>query len=201
MPWGGPQASCVVLGLDRGRTEKSSLLVGQFNPFPLAHSRFDTLQRQTHSRGDLLAPVYTHHLVQTRNLVKQRALVTLRQASRGHHSPQLPVFFKFHQLAKNTQAFQASRLNEAAGVHHHHIRVRGVRDDLVASHHQLAQHAFRIDGIFGTTQADKCQTRTWRRFLVQFMLQDRLALTGRFGTFSFSASHVTVPVGKKFNIV
>ena len=81
----------------------------------------------------------------------------LRALAQAAGDDDLAVFG--HGLADGVQRFLHRRVDEAAGVDHHHVGLVVGRHDVVALHAQLGQDALGIDQRLGAAEADETDFR------------------------------------------
>ena len=94
-----------------------------------------------------------NHPVQAGHRLHQRIAIALRQtASRNHH---LVSPLDVHQLAQHIDGFPLGGIDEAAGIHNHHLGRIGIPDAAHALLLENLRHAFAVNRVLGAAKADQ----------------------------------------------
>ena len=166
-------ADAGVRGVGRGGQHAVVGVVGVVvHAVGLAHAAKRLLQRV----GQLLILVDAHQQVDFRNLLHQILLVALGKAARDHQRTALADLLVPRHVENRVDGLLLRRRDEPAGVHHQHIRLRGVVRQLIPVLPQQPQRGLAIHAVLITSQRNHSNLEFRHCFLLQFMGETQGAL-------------------------
>ena len=142
-------ADAGVRGVGRGGQHAVVGVVGVVvHAVGLAHAAKRLFQRV----GQLLILVDAHQQVDFRNLLHQILLVALGKAARDHQRTALADLLVPRHVENRVDGLLLRRRDEPAGVHHQHIRLRGIVRQLIPVLPQQPQRGLAIHAVLITSQ-------------------------------------------------
>ncbi len=130
--------------------------------------------------GNFLSPENTDDLIDAGNFLQKGIFFPLRQTAGHHHGANPPLFLEFQHLADDAQRFLAGGFDEAAGIDHNDISAIGIGHQHKAFRRQLAQHAFRVDQVFGAAEGDEGEGSIYWHFILHEPLSSNRAVQMRY---------------------